>query len=56
VSAISRWPGDAFVYVDGVRAPGLAYLSSQGVADARGTVTLGGAPEGGLLVRVTLPR
>lgn len=48
--------GGDFVSVAGVRAPGLAYLSSQAVADARGTVTLGDAPEGGLLVRVTLSR
>ena len=34
---------------------GLAIVASA-VADARGTVTLGDAPEGGLLVRVTLPR
>jgi two-component system sensor histidine kinase MprB len=34
---------------------GLSIVASA-VADARGTVTLGDAPEGGLLVRVTLPR
>jgi two-component system sensor histidine kinase MprB len=31
-------------------------IEASAVADARGTVTLGDAPEGGLLVRVTLPR
>ena len=34
---------------------GLSIVASA-VADARGTVTLGDAPEGGLLVRVTVPR
>ena len=34
---------------------GLSIVASA-VADARGTITLGDAPEGGLLVRVTLPR
>ena len=34
---------------------GLSIVASA-VSDARGTVTLGDAPEGGLLVRVTLPR